>query len=215
MWAQIVIREAGRPSTHVFFGANDRSTQLAITKDEVRKVRVESVLLFPHAGDPDHPETKAKLTPGARGASTWRHQRLVENMERNMGKYLYEVGIRGWIVSTKEVTSHYYNGMRFMWRPMGDMNHSSWLRPRRWHPPFDYPWQDYKNIRWNVAARRFIDAYRRRLVFHSPWRTYEAPMILSGEELATLWHPVSRAVAIPGLERMPAQKAEPPANLPK
>ena len=40
-------------------------------------------------------------------------------------------------------------------------------------------------------------------------------MILSGEELATLWHPVSRAVAIPGLDRIPAQKAEPPSNLPK
>jgi hypothetical protein len=207
MWAQIVIREAGRPSTHVFFGANDKSKHLGVVVKEVDAVRKESVLIVPK----DDP----KLPQNARGAATWRHLRLVENMERNASKYLYEVGIRGWIVSTKAVTSHYYNGMRFMWRPTGDMNHSSWLRPRRWHPPFDYPWQDYDNIRWNTAAKRFLDAYRRRLFFHSPWRTYEAPMILSGEEIATLWHPVSRAVAIPGLERIPATKAEPPSNLPK
>jgi hypothetical protein len=211
VWVQIAIREAGRPSTHVFFGANDRQTHLEKAKEQVRAVRVESVLV------PNQREQQPDIDigRGARGAATVRHQRLVEAMDRNMDKYLFEVGIRGWIVSTKEVTSHYYNGMRFMWRPMGDPNVSTWLRPRRWHPPFDYPWQDYKNLRWNLAARRFLDAYRRRLFFHSPWRTYEEPMILSGEEIATIWHPIARAIAAPGVQRLPAKKAEPPANLPK
>ena len=209
VWVQIVIREAGRPSTHVFAGANDRDTQLGITKKEVEEVRKDSLIYF----TPE--EGLVGLNQGSRVERSWRYAHLLERMERNMGKYLYEVGIRGWIVSTKEITSHYYNGMRFMWRPTGDPNLSSWLRPRRWHPPFDYPWQDYKNIRWNVAASRFVDAYRRRLFFHSPWRTYEAPMILSGEELATLWHPISRTIASPGVERLPAKKAEPPGNLPK
>ncbi len=210
VWAQIVVREAGRPSTHVFFGANDKSVHLKKALEEVNAVRKESVLR------PTKEDTlERSLTSNSRGASSARHQELIESMERNMGKYLYEVGIRGWVVSTKEVTSHYYNGMRFMWRPMGWPNFSTWLRPRRWHPPFDYPWQDFKNIRWNLAATRFLDAYRRRLFFHSPWRTYEAPMILSSEEIATLWHPVSSTVAAPGIERLPAKKAEPPSNLPK
>ena len=209
VWVQIVIREAGRPSTHVFAGANDRDTQLSITKKEVEEVRKDSLIYF----TPE--EGRVGLNQGSRVERSWRYAHMLERMERNMGKYLYEVGIRGWIVSTKEITSHYYNGMRFMWRPTGDPNHMSWLRPRRWHPPFDYPWQDYKNIRWNIAASRFLDAYRRRLFFHSPWRTYEAPMILSGEELATLWHPISRTIASPGVERLPAKKAEPPGNLPK
>lgn len=212
VWVQIVIREAGRPSTHVFSGANDRNKQLEISKKEVELVRKDSLVTLT-AEDRD-PRGRG-LNSGARVERSWRFAHIVERMERNMGKYLYDVGIRGWIVSTKEVTSHYYNGMRFMWRPTGDANHLSWLRPRRWHPPFDYPWQDYKNLRWNLAAKRFVDAYRRRLFFHSPWRTYEAPMILSGEEIATLWHPISRAIASPGIERLPAKKAEPPANLPK
>mgnify|MGYP001587957057 CR=1 FL=1 len=224
MWAQIVIRSAGYPSTHVFSGlgfANDMKRHLEIVRKEQRAVRVESLMLFKHESlrtpeDNKNPEFGVyNLNAGSRGASSVVLAELVERMERNANKYLYEVGIRGWIVSTKPVTSHYYNGMRFMWRPMGDPNYSSWLRPRRWHPPFDYPWQDYNNIRWNMAARRFLDAYRRRLFFHSPWRTYESPMILSNEEIATLWHPVSRAVAIPGLDRIPAKKAEPPSNLPK
>ena len=215
MWAQIVVREAGRPSTHVFFGASDRSRYLSNMSREVSKVRIQSATFSASEEEQVAELTTPRGAQVARPRGTWRQTRLMENMERNMGKYLFEVGIRGGFVSTKEVSSHYYNGMRFMWRPMGNPNYSTWLRPRRWHPPFDYPWQDYKNIRWNVAARRFLDAYRRRLFFHSPWRTYEAPMILSGEELATLWHPVSRAVAIPGLDRIPAQKAEPPSNLPK
>lgn len=215
MWAQIVIREAGRPSTHVFFPANDRGKWLSTMSEEVGRMRIRSAT-FSKAEEEMLPDLVSERAQSqARPRGTWRQTRVMENMERNQGKYVYEVGIRGWIVSTKEVSSHYYNGMRFMWRPMGNPNYATWLRPRRWHPPFDYPWQDYKNIRWNIAARRFLDAYRRRLFFHSPWRTYESPMILTNEELATLWHPVSRAVAIPGLERIPAQKAEPPSNLPK
>jgi len=210
VWAQIVIREAGIPNTHVFSkSANDREKHLDLTKKEVEKMRKDSLVPL---SDKD---LELLRSPSPRVERSWRYANLVERMERNMDKYIYEVGIRGWIVSSKEVTSHYYNGMRFMWRPMGDPNLSTWLRPRRWHPPFDYPWQDYKNIRWNIAASRFLDAYRRRLFFHSPWRTYEAPMILSSEEIATIWHPVSRTVASPGIERLPAKKAEPPANLPK
>ena len=216
MWAQIVIREAGRPSTHVFFAANDRSKWIDTMRKEVGKVRIKSATFSQEELTMiEEGLIPAEAKMAARPRGTWKQTRLIENMERNLGKYAYEVGIRGWIVSTKEVSSHYYNGMRFMWRPMGNPNYSTWLRPRRWHPPFDYPWQDFKNIRWNVAARRFLDAYRRRLFFHSPWRTYESPMILTNEEIATLWHPVSRAVAIPGLERIPAKKAEPPSNLPK
>ncbi len=213
VWVQIVVREAGVPHTHVFGkGTSDRDKQLEVSKHEVELVRKDSVVPLTEK-DKDRKGFDLGMSP--RVERSWRYANMIERMERNRGKYLYEVGIRGWIVSTKEITSHYYNGMRFMWRPMGDMNHASWLRPRRWHPPFDYPWQDYKNIRWNVAARRFLDAYRRRLFFHSPWKTYEAPMILSNEEIATLWHPISRAVASPGIERLPAKKAEPPANLPK
>ena len=217
MWAQIVIREAGYPSTHVFSGlgfASDKRTWLKTVDQEVSRMRIRAAT-FSDAEYKQAQELSEKGYGQARPRGTWRQTRVMENMERNQGKYAYEVGIRGWIVSTKEVTSHYYNGMRWMWRPMGNPNYSTHLRPRRWHPPFDYPWQDYNNIRWNVAAKRFLDAYRRRLFFHSPWRTYESPMIMTNEEIATLWHPVSRSVEVPGLERIPAKKAEPPSNLPK
>jgi len=213
VWAQIVVREAGIPSTHVFNRRrpNDLGKWLEAMEREVSRLRLAAGTLSEQEEEVTTEEQKKILRP--RG--TWRMTRQIENMERNMGKYAFEVGIRGWVVSTKPVTSHYYNGMRWMWRPTGNPNYSSWLRPRRWHPPFDYPWQDYGNIRWNTAARRFLDAYRRRLFFHSPWRTYDTPMIMTNEEIATLWHPPSRAVAIPGLQRIPATKAEPPSNLPK
>ncbi|HWP61476.1 MAG TPA: hypothetical protein VN495_02655 [Candidatus Paceibacterota bacterium] len=207
MWVQIVIREAGIPSTHVFGKPkdNDNKKWVKAIEEGVHQVRIDSLIRLT-------PEQAEEFGRGPRAASTWVHQELIQSMERQMLKYPFEVGIRGWIVSTKEVTSHYYNGMRWMWRPMGNPYYSSWLRPRRWHPPFDYPWQDYRNLRWNTAARRFIDAYRRRLFFHSPWKL--PTNIMSNEELATMWHPLSRAVASPGVERIPAKKAEPPGNLP-
>ena len=203
VWAQIVIRQCGKQG--VFRTTDDEKKWRATVRKEVEKVRIDSLKVLT-------PEEQEKFGRSPRMASTWRHQVQIETMERNLGKYPFEVGLRGWIVSTKEVTSNYYNLMRWMWRPVGNPQYMTHLRPRRWHPPFDYPWQDFRSIRWNTAARRFLDAYRRRLFFHSPWII--PTNVLTNEELATIWHPISRAVSAPGVERIPAKKVSPPANLP-
>jgi hypothetical protein len=107
----------------------------------------------------------------------------------------------------------YYTSTRWLWKALGNPSYMSHLRPRRWHNPFDYPWQDWNDFRWNLHSRRFFDAYRRRSAFHTPW--IFPSNVATTETLATLWHPPSRTVQVPGLERIPATKAEPPANLPK
>ncbi|HEV3245518.1 MAG TPA: hypothetical protein VG102_04115, partial [Candidatus Paceibacterota bacterium] len=100
------------------------------------------------------------------------------------------------------------------WKPYQNQAYMSYLRPRRWHNPYDYPWQDIHGFRRNnLHIKRFFDCYRRRGGFHSPWIL--PANILTVEELATIWHPPSRTAAVPGLERIPATKAAPPANLPK
>lgn len=203
VWAQIVFKMAWWEG--VFKVDNRLLKWKEIVKKEVEKVRKQSLF--------DDPNPIPGERPGlARVSPTWRHGRTIEAMERNLGKYPFDVGIRGWVVATKTLTANDYMGMRWMWRAFGNPQYSTHLRPRRWHPPFDYPWQDFHNIRWNTAVRRYLDAYRRRLFHHSPWII--PTNVLTNEEIATLWHPVSRTVATPGLERIPAKKVSPPSNLP-
>ncbi len=203
IWVQIVIRQCGKQG--VFKTSNDEAKWRDTVRKEVEVVRKESLIAFTE-------EEAQKFGRTPRATPPWRQAEQVETMERNLGKYPFEVGLRGWIVSTKPVTSNYYNLMRWMWRPVGNPQYMTHLRPRRWHPPFDWPWQDFHNIRWNTAVRRFIDAYRRRMFYHSPWII--PTNVLTNEELATIWHPVSRAITAPGLERIPAKKVSPPSNLP-
>lgn len=87
------------------------------------------------------------------------------------------------------------------------------MRPRRWHNPIDYPWQDLWGMRDRLITKRFFDVYRRRSHFYTPW--IFPHNMMSTEPLATLWHPPSATVTAPGLERIPAKKAEPPPNLPR
>ncbi len=204
IWIQIVLRQAGTQG--IFKTTNDRKKWQDMVRKEVEKIRIEAATF---SGEVAVGEEKLRT---ARPRGTWHQQHLMESMERNMMKYPFEVGMRGWIVTTEELTSNYYNAMRWIWRVVGDPQYATHLRPRRWHPPFDYPWQDYKNIRWNIAAERFLDAYRRRLFYFSPWII--PTNILTNEELATIWHPISSSVATPGLRRIPAKKISPPANLP-
>ena len=96
---------------------------------------------------------------------------------------------------------------------MGNKVEWNQMRPRRWHTPFDYPYQDLWDLRWNLHARRFFDCYRRRAHFYSPYILPDN--VMSTEVLATFWHPLSSAIASPGVERIPSKKAEPPSNLPK
>ncbi len=203
IWVQIVVRATWWRG--IFRIDNDDRHWRNMVKEEVERVRKQSLIAWT-----DEEVALYGRTP--RATPTWRHGVQIETMERHLGKYPFDVGIRGWIVTTADLPSNYWQGMRWMWRAVGNPNYMTHLRPRRWHPPFDWPWQDFNNIRWNTTARRFLDAYRRRLFYHSPWII--PTNILTNEAIATIWHPVARAVTTPGIERIPAKKVSPPSNLP-
>lgn len=144
----------------------------------------------------------------------WRQARQIEAIDRNMGKLPFNVGSRGVYIAKPELFhASKYTGIRWIWRPMANPMWGNQMRPRRWHNPFDYPWQDLWDIRWVTQARRFFDCYRRRSHFYTPWVLPHNMM--STEPLATMWHPPPTAITAPGLQRIPAKKAEPPPNLPR
>jgi|SRR3989344_86969 len=210
MWIQIIItqcRDSRRDPKGPWWKMQDRYT--SIIKDAIDELRKETV---GHGADPglNNPERWKSFAR----VPMYRYTKLIEAMDRNMGKHPFNVGMRGVYISNSEnFNAAGYTGIRWLWRPVGNPQYMNQLRPRRWGNPFDYPWQDFNNMRWNLMVRRYFDCYRRRSHFYSPW--IMPHNMMSTEVLATIWHPPSAAIGAPGLARIPAKKAEPPANLPK
>lgn len=207
IWVQIVIRKCGNMG--VIWQSEQDHDWIHMMENEVKKIRQQ-------ASDPDDEEVLKTLTSKERARlfphPTWKQTEQIRSIERHLSKYPFEMGARGIYLTTGHLHSPTYMGTRWLWKPLGNPNYMSHLRPKRWHNPFDYPWQDVGDFRWNLTIKRFLDAYRRRLFFHSPWVI--PTNILTNETLATMWRPPSRTVATPGLQRIPSTKASAPPNLP-
>lgn len=192
-WLQIVIRG--------HFSKEWKET----VENEVEKIRRESTQLRPNG----HEDEDAVGFP----RPTWRQTEQIRTMERNLGKLPFDFGIRSIYIGPRgKMRSPEYGALRWIFRPYANQNYMTYIRPRFGHNIYDYPWQDWRDIRYELFTYRFLDAYRRRLFFQPPWVTpYN---ITTPEVLATIWHPPSRTVKTPGLQRIPSAKSEPPANLP-
>lgn len=79
--------------------------------------------------------------------------------------------------------------------------------------PFDYPWQDFRNIRRNILKERMYHDYVLRQSFFSPFR-WHPYIVLNSEEVATIYHFPGRVSVTPTLERMLSKRANAPSNLP-
>jgi hypothetical protein len=214
LWIQLVIRKCGKRNILNFFNAKDEDSLWKSTvEEEVHKLRAHAAIIPPDTLKSVLEEYGEEEDKHVSPRPSWKQQRMMESMERNLGKYPFEVGARGIYWTEKDLHGPTYTGFRWIWRAFGNPQYGTHMRPRRWHCDFDYPWQDVHDIRWNNQTRRVLDAFRRRLFFHSPWVL--PTNVFTNEMLASIWHPPSRTVAAPGLARIAATKAEPPSNLPK
>ncbi|MBI5644986.1 hypothetical protein HY970_02700 [Candidatus Kaiserbacteria bacterium] len=216
LWIQIIIRKCGKIGGILKTQEQDNLWKDMVEK-EVNKLRAQSATVPKDVAEAvleDMGESVDDPSP-IRGQArpSWKHQQMIQSMERNLGKYPFEVGTRGIYWTEKELHGPTFTGFRWIWRAFGNPQYATHLRPRRWHCDFDYPWQDFHGLRWTNQTRRVHDAYRRRLFYHSPWIL--PTNILTNEVLASIWRPISSTIKTPGIERIPATKAEPPANLPR
>ena len=206
IWIQIIISYCAdkrrKPGGRWF---ETESRYEGIMKDETIKIRKEGV------GETEGEENQWKRYVRIQ---YYKQTEQIRSIERNMSKHPFKVGMRGVYMSTvKGWNPSTYYPMRWIWRPFGNVQWMNQLRPRRWHNPFDYPYQDWRDMRWDLHTERALDAYQRRAFFHAPYlHPYN---MMSTEVIATLWHPPSSGIKTPGLERTPAKKAQPPPNLPK
>lgn len=215
IWVQLVIRRCGKYGIIVTHERDDEWKHGAVEM-EAELIRAQSNSL---PGQAYKFETYESLHDFERESNfqrfpnpSPRHKQMLEALDRQLGKLPFEFVGRGIYISDRALNSPTYTHLRWMWKPIGNSVYLAQLRPRRGHTDFDYPWQDAHGIRYKWFSRRYLDAYRRRSAFHSPWIT--PSFVLTNESLATMWRPVSSAVTAPGLQRIAAKKAEPPPNLP-
>lgn len=210
VWVQLLVRGHGNEFVKTDSFKYEKRWDF-IHKKAIEEIRVEA-LKVPggKVADPKNPKPEELLrVPNY----TWKQTEIIRTVERHYMKRPFDFMARGiYITSPKDFHAPMIANLRFLWMPFRNEWMSD-LAPTRWLNSFDYPWEDYKNIRTNLAIRRFLDAYRRRSAFYPPWRTPHN--IVTAETLATLYHFPSRGVSAPGLRRMPSTKAEPPSNLPR
>lgn len=135
----------------------------------------------------------------------------IKAIERSLGKNPFDVGIRGLYVTEKSAFKAVrITSLTGIFRQFGSGNLNS-LRPIGWFTNYQWPWQGLFGGKLKMA-HEILDAYKRRSFFHPPH--HGEVFVMTSEELATIYHFPSRTVAAPGLARIPATKAEAPANLP-
>ncbi len=139
-------------------------------------------------------------------------QEKIAAINRSIAKRGFDVGIRAIQVARKEdFNGSLCGGIYQMFAPFasGDFN----AIKGKDTTDFDYPWQDYKDIRLNSLKWEMFDAYVRRSYFRPPYK--KKPFVLNTEELATIFHfPGQIVTSTPTLGRVDSRKSEPPQNLP-
>ncbi len=152
-------------------------------------------------------ENQPRLTTGERD--------VIESMERNVGKYAYEVGIR-WAYITKKGT---VNGDAISPTIRSFASYDLIGRNQigvAWRTDFDYNWfADWSGSKKLKLKKKEIINYKKRKPLHGSAINPGMPFhIMSVEELATMFHVPSSTVMTPGLSRLPSTRKEAPANLP-
>ncbi len=134
-------------------------------------------------------------------------------IERNVSKLSFDVGARGvYLTNPEKFDPIVISGLIGIFKQFSSEGWNG-LRPNGWMTAFDdYPWEFGVAKLKDKYRRWMIEAYRRRQFFHEPF--VAETMVMSTEELATLYHIPSHAVETPSLGRIQSATGEAPVNLP-
>ena len=140
---------------------------------------------------------------------------LITAMRRNLGKFAFDTMIRGFYLAEKSVfDGANITGLIGSVRQFSSNTRNGFKLGK--FSAFEYPWEDFRNIRRRTIERRMLDAYKRRSYFYPPHQYYlgQMPFILTTEELATIFHFPGQVVSTPTFSRIVSKKGKPPGNLP-
>ncbi|MES2470619.1 MAG: hypothetical protein V4526_00065 [Patescibacteria group bacterium] len=206
IWIHILVRahKAEQTKPGFFFKTTDKWKDDAMA--EVNKIMIRDPKTKLVGTFDDNKHIKPELSPG--------EQDIIKALERSITKQGFDVGIRFIYVAKKEnftpgqiptilgsfkqFSSEHLNGFK----PNG----------KKWVLKFDYPWQDFKEIRQNRQRDQLLQAMKRRSYFFPPFES--KPFVLNSEELATIYHFPGQVAPTPTLSRIGSKKVDAPPNLP-
>lgn len=210
LWIQIIIRvhkgdkyhkpnKAGKPHTWI-----DEAEKLV---DDIRK----------KTRDPYVDPVTGEERPGFPNPTKGQSEKIAA-IERNVSKFAFDVGARSIYLAKSENFSPAPIGhLIALFKPFSTegwngINSSAWMKKFD-----DYPWEFGVEKLKDKYRRKLVEAYRRRQFFYDPFSygvSKNDAMVMSTEELATIYHVPSRAIETPGLGRIQSATGEAPANLP-
>lgn len=197
IWLQMIIRVA---KNERFRGAKNAKGKAYSIKDEAAE-EVEAI------------RTKTLTPTGAPNPTEVQKERMA-SIERNMGKLLFDVGMRVIYSAPKGQGKGMGGPLLNMWKPINSPSYNSIDPAPQWGAKYqDYPWEDMGGKRKQKDNHEASEFYRYRSFFHPPYRGHW--MTMSTEELATIFHFPSSIVKTPSLERITSARSAPPANLPQ
>jgi len=203
LWFQIIFRRAGKEK----LGGKDWKDEAKELVEELRSKTVQRTTNY----DPVTGQSRENIgfpnpTPGEKST--------IEALERNTDKPAFDVGLRCLYMAEH---GHFdASNITFLINMLKPFNHNGWnsfklaeFFSARFN---DYPWEDRGGHHKQHEHEKIVEFYRRRSYFHPP---YVGPwMVLSSEELATLFHIPSSTVEAPSLPRIQSATSGAPANLP-
>ena len=202
LWVQILMKP------HAKKNFKSGSLQAAGTWEKRVHEKINEIMRRDkHRLGPEETESRPTLTPIERDTVT--------AMERNAGKYAYEVAIRGMYIAR----AGKFNGE--MIGPLTKSFAQYDIIGRngigvRWRTDFDYNWfSDFSGARKTALKKEELEYYKLRAYEQKDVKGGADKMkVMSVEELATIYHLPGTAVVTPTLGRVEATRREAPANLP-
>ncbi|HYD93498.1 MAG TPA: hypothetical protein VEB18_03570 [Candidatus Paceibacterota bacterium] len=162
-------------------------------------------------------KTKKSYTDEKTGAAnpTEQQKDLIKCIERNTGKMGFDVGIRAIYSAPIEKHSGSVGGyLSNIFKPFSSESLNSLEGSGAWSNAFpDYPWANPGGKKEAAIMPEALELYRRRAYFYPPYRGNW--MIMSTEELATLFHIPPSTVQTPSMPRIQSTTGAAPANLPQ
>jgi hypothetical protein len=178
------------------------------TWEKAAKAKIKSMMEGERTGDTENPFTPSRLTTGERDT--------IAAIERNIGKYAYEVSIRAMYITLDknkfdgDMIGPILRGMS-QWDMIGRNGVGL-----KWRTDFDWPWfTDPSGTKKKYYKRRELDFYKGRNYIPGDAKTFaDAPKVMSVEELASMYHIPGKTIITPSLSRVESSRRNAPSNLP-
>jgi hypothetical protein len=165
---------------------------------------------------PEYPNAEGKKMAGYPQIKPMQYE-LIKSMERSLTKHAFFTGIRGLYINEDGMYwkhSQMTQRMFFQYASDGgEYFNRIGLDNESGTSGFDWPWEDFRGIRRQARVNKLWDAYKSRGYFTPP-HIYD-PMILTTEELATLFHFPGEESRVMGMSFLESKRGGPPVNLPE